>query len=72
MIESNPIQESRIEELNKEVNRLNTAIVEYKKVIEYLINQIKSNERGNTWNSLSMYQMGINSRFNAFISPGML
>ena len=49
-MESNPIQESRIEELNKEVNRLNSAIVEYKKVIEYLINQIKdkSNERGNT------------------------
>ena len=43
MIESNPIQESRIEELNKEVNRLNSAIVEYKKVIEYLINQIKDN-----------------------------
>ena len=43
MIESNPIQESRIEELNKEVNRLKTVIDEYKRVIEYLTSQIKTN-----------------------------
>jgi hypothetical protein len=40
---SNPVDESRIQELNQEINRLNKAIAEYKIVIRDLVRIIKKN-----------------------------